>query len=58
VNYGDEDQVLGDDEMKDIDGTYREEAPCDGNVVMLSVVTLDVGTPSVVLRPRRHSRAF
>jgi hypothetical protein len=35
--------VLGDDEMTDIDGTDREEAPCDGNVVMLGVVTSDLG---------------
>jgi hypothetical protein len=27
--------VLGDDEMTDIDGTDREEAPCDGNVEVL-----------------------
>jgi hypothetical protein len=44
--------------MNDSDGTNCEEAPCDGNVVMLGVVTFNVGTPGIVLRPRRHSRAF
>jgi hypothetical protein len=34
TNYGDEEQVLGDDEMTDGAGKDREEAPCDGDVVM------------------------
>jgi hypothetical protein len=34
MNYGNEEQVLGNDEMTDSDGTDHEEAPCDGNVVM------------------------
>jgi hypothetical protein len=58
MNDGNEEQVLGEDKMNDSDGTYCEEAPCDGNVVMLGVVTFNVGTPGIVLRPRRHSRAF
>jgi hypothetical protein len=49
--------VFGDDEMMDNNGTNREEAPCDDDVVMPCIVTLDVGTPSVIMRPRRHSRA-
>jgi hypothetical protein len=57
TNYGDEEQVLGDDEMTDGDGTDREETPCDGNVVMPGVVTSNIETPSVNLRPRRCSRA-
>jgi hypothetical protein len=34
MNYGDEEQVLGDDEMMDGASTDCEEAPCDGDVVM------------------------
>jgi hypothetical protein len=55
MNHGDEEQVLGDDELTDNDDTNCEEVPCDGNVVMLGVITSNVGTPSVNLRPiRRH----
>jgi hypothetical protein len=43
MNYGDEELVLGNDEMTDTDGTDREEAPCNGDVVMLSVDTSNVG---------------
>jgi hypothetical protein len=57
LNYGDEVHVLRNDEMTNTDGTDHEEAPCDCNVVIPSVVPPDVGTPSVILRPRRHSRA-
>jgi hypothetical protein len=39
MNYGNEEQVLGDDEMTNSAGTDREEAPCDGDVVTPSVVT-------------------
>jgi hypothetical protein len=56
TNYGDEEHVLGDDEMTDDAGTDREEAPCDGNVVMRGVATLNVGRTSVNLRPRRRNR--
>jgi hypothetical protein len=56
TNYGDKEQVLGDDEMTDGVGTYRKEAPCNGNVVILGVVTSNVGTTSINLRPRRRSR--
>jgi hypothetical protein len=58
MNYGNDEQVLGDDEMTDGDGTIRKEAPCNGDVVMLGVVTSNVGTLSVNLRPRHRSRAF
>jgi hypothetical protein len=34
MNYGNEEQVLGDDDMTNNDGTDHEEAPCNGNVVM------------------------
>jgi hypothetical protein len=57
MNFGNEEQVLGDNEMIDSDSTDREEAPCDCDAVKLDVVTSNVGTPSVNLRPRRHSRA-
>jgi hypothetical protein len=56
TNYGDERQVLGDDEMMKGAGTDHEEAPCDGDVVMRGVVTSNVGSISVNLRPRRHNR--
>jgi hypothetical protein len=56
TNYGDEEQVLGDDEMTDGAGTDREEAPCDGDVVMRGIATSNVGSTSVNLRPRRRNR--
>jgi hypothetical protein len=56
TNYGDEEQVLGDDEMMDGAGTDHEEAPYDGNVVMRGVVISNVGSTSVNLRPRRRNR--
>jgi hypothetical protein len=56
TNYGDEEQVLGDDEMTDSAGTDREEAPCDGDVVMRGVATSNVGSTSVNLRPKRRNR--
>jgi hypothetical protein len=57
MNYGDEEQVLGDDEMMDGTSTDREEAPCDGDVVMVGVITSNVGIPSINLRPRHYNRA-
>jgi hypothetical protein len=57
MNYGNEEQVLGNNEMTDIDDTYHEEAPCNIDVVMPGVVILDIGTPSVVVRSKYHSRA-
>jgi hypothetical protein len=54
TNYGDKEQVLGDDEMTDDAGTDREEAPCD--VVMRRVATSNVRSTSVNLRPRRRNR--
>jgi hypothetical protein len=56
MNYSDDEQVLGDDEMTNSYGIDREEAPCDGDVVMPGVVTLNVSIPSVILRSRCHSR--
>ena len=56
TNYGDEEHVLGDDEMTDSVGIDREEAPCDGDVVMRGVVTSNVGSMSVNLRLTRHNR--
>jgi hypothetical protein len=43
--------------MTNGDGTDHNETPYDGDVVMPSVVTSNVGTPNVNLRPRCHSRA-
>jgi hypothetical protein len=56
TNYGDEEQVLGDNEMTDGASTDREEAPCDGDVIMRGVATSNVGSTSVNLRPRRRNR--
>jgi hypothetical protein len=56
TNYGDEEQVLGDDEMTDGAGTDHEEAPYDGDVVMQGVGTSNIGSTSINLRPRRRSR--
>jgi hypothetical protein len=56
TNYGDEEQVLGDDEMTDGTGIDHEEAPCDGDVVMRGVATSNVGSTSVNLRPRRRNK--
>jgi hypothetical protein len=56
TNYGDEEHVLGDDEMMDGAGTDPEEAPCDGDVVMRGVATSNVGSTSVNLRPRCRNR--
>jgi hypothetical protein len=48
--------MLRDDEMTEGAGTDREEAPCDGDVVMRGGRTSNVGTTSVNLRLRRRSR--
>jgi hypothetical protein len=56
TNYSDEEEVLEDNEMTDGAGTDREEAPCDGDVVMRGVVISNVGSTSVNLRPRRRNR--
>jgi hypothetical protein len=56
VNYGHEKQVLGDNEITQSDGTNHEEAPCDGDVIMPSVVTLDVGTLCIILKFKQHNR--
>ena len=55
TNYGDESQVLGDDEMMDGADTDREEAPCDGDVVMRGVAPSNVGSSRVNLRPRHRN---
>jgi hypothetical protein len=57
MKYGNEKQVLGDDEVTDDDGTGHEKALCDGNVIMPGVVTSNVGIPTVNLRPRHRSRS-
>ena len=48
--------MLGNNEMIDGAGIDREEAPCDGNVVMRGLATSNVGGTSVNLRPKRRSR--
>jgi hypothetical protein len=57
MNYGNEGQVLGDDEMTNTNCTNREEAPGDADVVMLDVIIPDIVTPGAVSRLRYHSRA-
>jgi hypothetical protein len=44
MNYVNEEQVFGDNEMTNIDGTNYKEAPCDADAVMLDVVNPDVVT--------------
>ena len=56
INYGNEEQVFGDDKITDSASTDREEAPCDGDVVMQGVATSIVGSISINLRPRRRNR--
>ena len=56
INYGNEEQVLGDDEMIDGAGIDREEVPCDSNVIMQEVATSNVRNISVNLRPKRRTR--
>jgi hypothetical protein len=57
MNFGDGEQVLGNDEITNSDGIDREEAPCDGDVIIPCIVTSNVGILSVNLRPRRYNRA-
>ena len=57
MNYCDEKQVLGEDEMMDGASTDHEEAPYDGDVVMPGVIASNAGIPSVNLRPRHCNRA-
>jgi hypothetical protein len=57
TNYGNEEQVLGDNKMTDGAGIDCEEASCDGDVVMPGVVTSNVGTTSINMRPRRYCRS-
>ena len=54
--YGNEEQVLGDNEMTDGARTHHEEAYYDGDVVIQGVVTSNVGNTSVILRPKRRHR--
>jgi hypothetical protein len=41
TNYGNEDEVEGDDECKDNDGNVREEAPNDSDVLIQHLHGLD-----------------
>jgi hypothetical protein len=56
MNYGNEEHVLGDDEIKDNNGTDHEETSYYGDVIMPSDVISNVGTLSINLRPRHRSR--
>jgi hypothetical protein len=56
MNYGNEEQVLGDDEMTNINNKSHDEASCNADVVKLGVVTAEVVTSGVILRSRRYSR--
>jgi hypothetical protein len=57
MNPRDKKEVLGDDEMTDGAGTDREEALCDGYVIMLATLTSNVASTGPNLRPRRRSTA-
>ena len=50
--------MLGDDEMTNGARTNREEAPCDGDVIMLATLTSNVASIGPNIRPRRRSTAF
>ena len=57
MNYGNEEHVLGDDEIKDNNGTDREETSYYGDVIIPSIVTSNFGTLSINLKPRHCNRA-
>jgi hypothetical protein len=57
MNFGYEEQPLGDDEMTDSNGPDREEASFDDDVVIASVGTSTTGPPNAVRRSQRRRRA-
>jgi hypothetical protein len=57
MNFGYEEQPLGDDEMMDSDGPDREEAPFDDDVVIASAATSTNGPPNAIRRSQRRRRA-
>lgn len=48
MNYNSVEQVLEDNEMMDNNGTNCKEAPCDADIVMLDVVTPNIGIPNII----------
>jgi hypothetical protein len=57
VNFGYEEQPLGDDEMTDSNGPDREEAPSDDDVIIAGAATSTNGPPNAIRRSQRHRRA-
>jgi hypothetical protein len=57
MNFGYEEQLLGDDEMTDSDGPDREEAPSDDDVVITSAATSTNGPPNANRRSQRRRKA-
>jgi hypothetical protein len=57
MNFGYEEQPLGDDEMTDSDGPDREEAPSDDDVVIAGAGTSTNGPPNAIRRSQRRRRA-
>jgi hypothetical protein len=57
MNFGYEEQPLGDDEMTDSNGPDRKEAPSDDNVVIAGAGTSTNGPPNAIRRSQRRRRA-
>jgi hypothetical protein len=57
MNFGYEEQPLGDDEMTDSDGPDREEAPFDDDVVIAGAGTSTNGPLNAIRRSQRRRRA-
>jgi hypothetical protein len=57
MNFGYEEQPLGDDEMTDSDGPDREEAPSDDDVVIVGAATSTNGPSNAIRRSQRRRRA-
>jgi hypothetical protein len=57
MNFGYEEQPLGDDEMTDSDGPDREEAPFDDDVVIAGAATSTNGPPNAIRRSQHCRRA-
>jgi hypothetical protein len=57
MNFGYEEQSLGDDEMTDNDGLDREEVPSDDDVVIAGAGTSTNSPPNAIRRSQRRRRA-
>jgi hypothetical protein len=57
MNFGYEEQPLGDDEITDSDGPDREEALFDDDVVIAGAGTSTTGPLNAIRRSQRRRRA-